>query len=107
MGQKLKLAVLLSSFAVSGAVLAQSTQPSQATGANVPARPTQLAQGQGAAGAVGGQATGAAATASGAAASAGGIGAAMGVPGAIAAGMTAVGAAGTSDNGSVQTTTSH
>jgi len=93
MRNQLKLVVLLSSVVTSTALFAQNTPPAQP-----PVKPTQIAQGSGAPGAVssGAQATGAAAEAAGAAA-AGGAG--MGIPGAIAAGLTAVGAASTNDNG--------
>lgn len=94
MGNKLKLAFLLSSLVVSGAVLAQATPGTQATGAKA-ANPTQVAQGQAAGTAAGGQSSGVAVTQAGAATTTGL--AAAGVPGAIAAGMTAIGAAGSTE----------
>jgi len=103
---KIKLAVLVSSFLASGAVLAQGSTPTPpATTPPV----TQIAQGQsGAAGTAtgGAQAAGAAVTEAGVA---GGAGlAAAGVPGAIAAGLTAVGAASSNESGETPTaTTSH
>jgi len=106
---KLKVAVLVSSLFASTALFAQSTPPSQASGAPAPTAqpPVQLAQGSGAPGAVSGgaQASGAAVGQAGAAAAAGGAG--FAVPFGIAAGLTAIGAASTSDNGPLQTTTSH
>ena len=105
---KLKVAVIVSSLFASAA-FAQSTPPSQASGAPAPTAqpPVQLAQGSGAPGAVSGgaQASGAAVGQAGAAAAAGGAG--FAVPFGIAAGLTAIGAASTSDNGALQTTTSH
>jgi hypothetical protein len=106
---KLKVAVAVSSLFASAALVAQSTAPSQASGASAPTAqpPVQIAQGSGAPGAVtsGAQATGAAVTEAGAAATAG---AGFGIPGMIAVGLTAVGAATTNDNGEkVQATTNH
>ena len=105
---KLKVAVLVSSLFASTALFAQSTAPSQASGATQTAQPpVQLAQGSGAPGAVSGgaQASGAAVGQAGAAAAAGGAG--FAVPFGIAAGLTAIGAASTNDNGALQTTTNH
>ena len=97
---KLKVAVLVSSLFASTA-FAQSTPPSQAAGAPASAQPpVQIAQGSGAPGAVSGaQASGVAAAEAGAAAAAGGAG--LGIPFAVAAGLTAVGAASTNENGEV------
>jgi len=104
---KLKVAVLVSSLFASTALFAQSTPPSQASGAPTPTAqpPVQLAQGSGAPGAVssGAQATGAAVAEAGAAA-AGGAG--LGIPFAIAAGLTAVGAA-TMDADAPPSSTTH
>ena len=106
---KLKVAVLISSLFASTVLFAQSTAPSQASGAPAPTAqpPVQLAQGSAAPGAVSGaQASGVAAGEAGAAAAAGGAG--LGIPFAVAAGLTAVGAASTNDNGEkVQATTNH
>ena len=106
---KLKVAFLVSSLFASTA-FAQSTPPSQAAGAPAPTAqpPVQLAQGSGAPGAVSGaaQASGAAVGQAGAAAAAGGAG--FAVPFGIAAGLTAIGAASTDDNGPApNTTTNH
>jgi hypothetical protein len=101
----LKLAVLFSSFAASAAVLAQSTPPSQAPGANAPSpRPTQVAQGQPAGTAAGAQSSGVAATTTGATAA----GTGFAVPAAVAVGMSAVGAAAVSEAaGNVTPTATH
>ena len=101
---KLKVAVLVSSLFASTTLFAQSTAPSQASGATPTAQPpVRLAQGSGAPGAVSGaQASGAAVAEAGAAAAAGGAG--LGIPFAIAAGLTAIGAASTDDNGPKATT---
>ena len=105
---KLKVAVFSSLFA-STALFAQSTPPSQASGAPAPAAqpPMRLAQGSGAPGAVtgGAQATGAAVAEAGAAAPAGGAG--LGIPFAVAAGLTAVGAASMDADAPSSTTTHH
>lgn len=102
-----KLAVFASSLFAATTLFAQSTPPSQASGAAAQP-PMRIAQGSGAPGAVstGGQATGVAAAEAGAAA-AGGAG--LGIPFAIAAGLTAVGAATTQQDAppSVPTTTHH
>jgi hypothetical protein len=101
---KLKVAVLVSSLFASTALFAQSTPPSQASGAPAPTAqpPVRLAQGSGAPGAVSGaQASGAAVAEAGAATAAG---AGFGIPFAIAAGLTAIGAASTDDNGPKATT---
>jgi len=105
---KLKVAVLVSSLFASTALFAQSTPPSQAAGAPTSAQPPlRIAQGSAAPGAVGtgGQAAGAVATEAGAAAAAGGAG--LGIPFAVAAGLTAIGAASMSDNGALQTAVQH
>ena len=99
---KLKVVALVSSLFASTALFAQSTPPSQASGAPAPTAqpPVQIAQGSGAPGAVSGaQASGVAAAEAGAAAAAGGAG--LGIPFAVAAGLTAVGAASTNENGEV------
>jgi hypothetical protein len=105
MVNQVKLAVLLSSFAASTVLFAQSTTPTQAPAAKAPAKAAQAAQGQTApaAGTAGAQSTGVAASTAGAAAG----GAGFAVPAAVAVGMTAVGSAVANDAGNNVTPASH
>jgi hypothetical protein len=105
MVNRVKLAVLLSSFAASTALFAQNTPLAQTPAANAPAKATQIAQGQAApaAGTAGAQSAGVAASTAGAAAT----GAGFAVPAAVAVGMTAVGAAAANDGGNNVTPASH
>jgi hypothetical protein len=98
--RKLKFAFLLSSLAASATLFAQNTTPvqSQSPAAKAPAqRPAQVAQTP----AAGARATGAAAGQTGAEPA--GL-AGMGMPGAIAAGLTAIGAAAQNNEGNGATT---
>lgn len=99
MRSKFKLLVLLCSVVASTALFAQSTTPSQSQGAKPSTvRPTPAAS------SAGSQASGAATGQTGAE----GAGfAGMGIPGAVAAGLVAVGAAATNDNGSTPTPPKH
>src|SRR5262245_10622728 len=99
MGNTIKLAFCVLTLVATGAAFAQSTAPSQSTGAKaIEAAPK--------AGASGGQSAGVAAAEAAGTAGGGGAGlGALGIPGAIAGGVTAVGAA--SQNNSTNSAPTH